>query len=145
MRRTALVAIVLSGNLIFRVAAAEIAENASLLSKENVVDVASGGGSWTSASVGQALAVRDRLRTGEDSRAAVRMTDLSVLRVDEFTETEILAPRMGSAKPTLNLKQGSAYFFSREQAGEVQLETPAANGAIRGTEFAATVDRKSVV
>ena len=139
MRRTALVAIVLSGNLIFRVAAAEIAENASLLSKENVVDVASGGGSWTSASVGQALAVRDRLRTGEDSRAAVRMTDLSVLRVDEFTETEILAPRMGSAKPTLNLKQGSAYFFSREQAGEVQLETPAANGAIRGTEFAATV------
>jgi Tfp pilus assembly protein PilF len=139
VRRTAFITILLIGNLLFRIAAAESVDTASLLSKENAVDVASGGGSWTSATVGQALAIRDRLRTGEDSRAAVRMTDLSVLRVDEFTETEILPPRMGSAKPTLNLKQGSAYFFSREQVGEVQLQTPAANGAIRGTEFAVTV------
>ena len=113
--------------------------NAALLSKENVVDIASGTGGWAAASVGQALALHDRLRTGEDSRAAVRMTDLSVLRINELTETEILPPQETNATPTLNLKQGSAYFFSREKSRELQIKTPAANGAIRGTEFVATV------
>ena len=72
MRRTALVFIV-AGNLIFRIAAAQTGESASLLSKENVVDVASGGAAWASGTVGQALAVGDKVRTGEDSRAAVRI------------------------------------------------------------------------
>ena len=70
----------------------ESAGNSLLLSKENVVDAASRGGGWTSATVGQALATQDRLRTGEDSRAAVRMTDLSVLRIDELTTIEITPP-----------------------------------------------------
>jgi len=113
--------------------------NASLLSKENVVDAASGGGSWTPATVGQALAVRDRLRTGEDSRAAVRMTDLSVLRIDELTTIEITPPATASDKPALNVKEGTTYFFSREKSREIRVETPATNGAIRGTEFVVAV------
>ena len=103
------------------------------------MDAASGGGSWTSATVGQALAVHDRLRTGEDSRAAVRMTDLSVLRIDELTTIEITPPSSASDKPSLNLKEGTTYFFSREKSRETRVETPAANGAVRGTEFVVTV------
>ncbi len=102
---------------------------------ENVVDVAQAARRWSPATVGQSLAIGDRLRTGEESRAAVRLSNASILRVDELTETEILPPRETAGKPTLNLKQGAAYFFSREGAREVQVETPAANGAIRGTEF----------
>ena len=117
----------------------ESAANASLLSKENVVDAASGGGSWTSATVGQALAIHDRLRTGEDSRAAVRMTDLSVLRIDELTTIEITPPSTASDKPGLNVKEGTTYFFSREKSREMRVETPAANGAMRGTEFVVAV------
>ncbi len=59
--------------------------------------------------------------------------------MDELTETEILPPRQTAGKPTLNLKQGAAYFFSRENAREVEVQTPAANGAIRGTEFVVRV------
>ena len=113
--------------------------DASLLSKENVVDAASGGGAWTSATVGQPLVVNDRVRTGEDSRAAVRMADLSVLRMDELTTITIGPPTAVGDKPSLNVKEGTTYFFSREKSREVRVETPSANGAIRGTEFVVTV------
>jgi tetratricopeptide (TPR) repeat protein len=112
---------------------------AELISKENSVDSSRPPGEWRSATVGQELIVHDRLRTGEDSRAAVQFGDSSVLRIDELTEEEILPPQVASDKPTLNLKQGSAYFFSREKSREIRVQTPAANGAIRGTEFVVTV------
>jgi len=112
---------------------------AKLVSKENSVDSSRPPGEWRSATVGQELIVHDRLRTGEDSRAAVEFGDASVLRIDELTEEEILSPQVATAKPTLNLKQGSAYFFSREKSREVHVQTPAANGAIRGTEFVVNV------
>ena len=103
------------------------------------MDAASGGGSWKSAVVGQALATHDRLRTGEDSRAAVRLTDLSVLRIDELTNIEIMPPSTTSDKPGLNVKEGATYFFSREKSREIRVETPAVNGAMRGTEFVVAV------
>src|SRR6516162_11506660 len=112
---------------------------AKLISKENSVDSSRPPGEWRSATVGQELIVHDRLRTGEDSRAAVQFGDSSVLRIDELTEEEILLPQVANSKPTLNLKQGSAYFFSREKAREIHVQTPAANGAIRGTEFVVAV------
>ncbi len=67
------------------------------------------------------------------------MSDSSVLRVDELTVTEILPPEVASAKPTVDIKQGTGYFFSREKSREINVKTPAANGAIRGTEFIVAV------
>ncbi len=140
LRRWRLALSVLCAVCSFDEATAQTADaSAALLTKENEVDVAGPAASWIPATVGQALAIRDRLRTGEDSRATVRLSDASILRIDELTETEILPPRISEAKPTLNLKQGSTYFFSRERAREIQVQTPAANGAIRGTEFTITV------
>ena len=103
------------------------------------MDLASGSGSWTSATVGQTLATQDRLRTGENSRAAVRMTDLSVVRIDELTTIQITPPSSASDKPSLSIKEGATYFFSREKSHEMKIETPAANGAMRGTEFVVAV------
>jgi tetratricopeptide (TPR) repeat protein len=114
-------------------------DSATLISKENLVDTSRPPAEWRSATVGQELIAHDRLRTGEDSRAAVRFGDSTVLRIDELTEEEILPPQVAGAKPTMDLKQGSAYFFSREKSREINVQTPAANGGIRGTEFVVTV------
>src|SRR5689334_18264199 len=114
-------------------------DNAEVISKENTVDAAHLKGEWQPAFVGQKLVWRDRVRTGEDSRAAVRLSDFSILRLDELTEAEILPPTSSSDKATLDVKQGTSYFFSREKSREINVQTPAANGGIRGTEFVVTV------
>ena len=116
------------------------AENASapgavLVEKEKIVEAQTRNGAWKPAVVGLALAVHDRLRTGEFSRAAVRFTDLSMLRVDELTTIEISPPTGGSGRQTLDQQRGGTYFFSRDKAQEIEIRTPAANGALRGTEF----------
>jgi tetratricopeptide (TPR) repeat protein len=141
-RAVTLLAVLCLGISFSRLASAEEKSQkreAELISKENSVDSSRPPGEWRSATVGQELIVHDRLRTGQDSRAAVQFGDASVLRIDELTEEEILPPQVASAKPTLNLKQGSAYFFSREKSREIHVQTPAANGAIRGTEFVVNV------
>ena len=142
-RLAILFAVLFLGMSSSRIASAEETshkDRAELVSKENSVDSSRPPAEWRSATVGQQLIVHDRLRTGEDSRAAVQFGDSSVLRVDELTEEEILPPPQAtSAKATMDLKQGSAYFFSREKSREIHVQTPAANGAIRGTEFVVTV------
>lgn len=141
-RLLTLIVVMLMGAPFSRRAPAQTTNNpdaAELLSKENSVDTARPSATWRPATVGQKLIWHERLRTGEDSRAAVRMSDASILRVDELTETEILPPEVASAKPTVDLKQGTGYFFSREKSREINVKTPAANGAIRGTEFVVSV------
>ncbi len=108
---------------------------AVVVEKENVVEAQARGVAWKPASIGLPLAIRDRLRTGEFSRAAVRFTDLSMLRVDELTTIEISPPIATGGKQTLDVKRGGTYFFSRDKAQEIEIRTPAANGALRGTEF----------
>ena len=140
-RSGTLIALLCLGTVSARVAIASDASppNAEILSKENSVDTSGLSAAWHPATVGQQLTWHDRLRTGEDSRAAVRMSDSSIMRVDELAEIEILPPVVASAKPTVDLKQGTGYFFSREKSREINVKTPAANGAIRGTEFIVAV------
>ena len=112
---------------------------AQIIEKVNVVDARLKGLAWKPATVGTELTTGERLRTGEFSRAALRFTDLSVLRVDELTDMEILPPLRAGGKGTPDVKRGGMYFFSREKGGEMQIRTPAANGALRGTEIAVQV------
>ncbi|MEA3213289.1 MAG: hypothetical protein QOE70_6346 [Chthoniobacter sp.] len=112
---------------------------AVLVEKENVVETQIRGVPWQAANVGLELAVRDKLRTGEFSRAAVRFTDLSMLRVDELTTLEVSPPVAAGGKQILEVQKGGTYFFSRERPEEMEIRTPAANGALRGTEFALRV------
>jgi Tfp pilus assembly protein PilF len=88
---------------------------------------------WTPAQTNLALAAGDRLRTGERSRATVRLADLSILRLTESTTIEIgEAP---GAKASLKVNSGSTYLHSRQNPRDLFLETPVVSGAIRGTEF----------
>ena len=89
---------------------------------------------WTPALTNQTLRAKDRLRTGLKSRATLRLTDQSVLRVNQLTSLEIQAPEE-KKKSLLDLQNGAAYFFHRDQPADIEFRTPQASGAIRGTEF----------
>jgi hypothetical protein len=113
-----------------------MADSTTLVEKEQTVQTGHPSTTdWVDAQVGQALEFHERLRTGPLSRAAVRLSDLSVLRVNELTTIEILPPQESSDKPGLDLKSGAMYFFSREKAQEQDIQTPVATGALQGTEF----------
>ena len=89
---------------------------------------------WQAASVGLALRPGDRLRTRDQSRAALQLSDRSVIRLNERTTLEILPPRRAEKK-RFGLPVGSIYFFNREKPADIEFDTPLAAGAIRGTEF----------
>ena len=89
---------------------------------------------WQKASCGLTLTPGDRVRTREQSRAAVQLSDRSVIRLNERTTLEILPPR-NAEKKRFGLPGGSIFFFNREKPADVEFDTPLAAGAIRGTEF----------
>ncbi len=95
---------------------------------------------WKTAKEKDPLQVGWRLRTGRRSKAAIRMSDLSVLRVGQLSTLEIQPPKDQRRKRALDLKAGAAYFFNREGPSKVDFRTPIASGAIRGTEFMLEVD-----
>jgi FecR protein len=99
---------------------------------------------WQSAVAGLALQPGDRVRTRAQSRAAVQLSDRSVIRLDELTTLEILPPR-AAEKRRFNLSRGVIYFFNREKPADVEFDTPLAAGAIRGTEFLLAVSADSTV
>ena len=107
-----------------------------LLQIEGTVEVAKAGTTaWTAGNQNQTLKTGDRLRTGKNSRATIRLSNLSILRVRELTTLEIQPPQEAEGPPTLNLQVGAAYFFHRDKPATTNFRTPAASGAIRGTEF----------
>jgi hypothetical protein len=109
---------------------------AILLTVEGRVEVSPRGTTqWNKGQTNQVLQLGDRLRTGMRSRATVRWSDLSVMRLGELTAIEVQPPEKPGQKPQMELKSGASYFFSREKPTEIQFRTPVASGAIRGTEF----------
>ena len=136
-----LLAFIASASLFFTPAVAqeEAARGAALIETENDVAAKRGSAAWQKASPTLPLGVGDRVKTGKRSRAAVRLTDLSVMRLDQLTVFEVGAAVGQTGASSIDLKQGSAYFFSRERGAEARISTPAANGALRGTQLVVTV------
>ncbi|MDA1275781.1 MAG: FecR domain-containing protein [Verrucomicrobia bacterium] len=112
-------------------------DDALVLEVENRVEVLRFGvANWTKGETNQTLRVRDTLRTGRKSRATLRLSNQGVLRVRQLTTLEIQPPENTETdKSVLNLQNGAAYFFNRDEPVETQFRTPQASGAIRGTEF----------
>ncbi len=124
------------------------AQNASILEIENAVQTAAGGKSeWGKATQNQSLAIGDRIRTRQRSRATLGLTGLYTVRLDQFTTIEITPGLVDSKKPKLDLRGGAAFIFSREREGEIDIRMPGANAALRGTQLFARVlpDGKSFI
>ncbi len=107
-----------------------------LLTLEGKVETApSNQAVWSPGQTNQTLRAGDRLRTGVRSRSTVRLSNLTVLRVNELTTLQIQPPSATGKQNALDLQRGAAYFFSRQRPTEVEFRTPLASAAIRGTEF----------
>jgi len=119
-------------------AAASSPQAAQILTIEGTADIVrAGSADWKPATTNQVLTFGDRFRTGARSRATVRLSDLSVLRVDEKTVLE-LRSRDDNNGSLLDLLSGSTYFLNRSKPNQLQFRTPLVSGAIRGTEFVLT-------
>ena len=107
---------------------------------ERVVDRAPKGSQWVRATRGDRVVWKERIRTGELSRAAIEISTGGVLRISELTSFELRPPPsdVPSGKSSINFASGVAYFFSRTEE-EADIETPTASLSIRGTEFVVEV------
>jgi tetratricopeptide (TPR) repeat protein len=120
--------------------AARAAADATVLEIENLVQTARGrDGGWGKAVPNQTLAVGDRIRTRQRSRATLGLTGLFAVRMDAFTTLEITPVLLDAKRPKLDLLGGGVFIFSRERSGEIDIKTPAANAALRGTQLFARV------
>ncbi len=114
--------------------------NALLLTIEGGVEFRKNGiTSWQVAKINQKLEIGDWLKTDQNSRATLRLTDFSILRINELTSLQILTPKQSEQKKNIKLNKGSLYFFSREKPESLNFETSLVRGAVRGTEFNLTI------
>ncbi len=91
---------------------------------------------WTAATVGKDLILREKVRTGELSRATVRLSSEHLLRVNASSQLVILPSLIASKPVGIELQKGEIYLHSRGQPTELGLRMPA--GVIanpQGTEF----------
>ena len=122
--------------------------NSVILAVEGKVEVSPlGSGTWTAGETNQVLKVGDQIRTGFRSRATLRLSDLTVLRMNQLTTLQIQAPKVANNKPVLDLKSGGTYFLGRDKPTETEFRTPQTSGAILGTEFdlVVTDDGRTIV
>ena len=116
-------------------------QQATLVEKEGQVVVTKVSARPEPAAVGTALVARDKLGTGESSRAVLRMSEKWFARVDEETDIEITPGALGArSADSLRLALGGAFVFSREEKGELKIQTPSATGGLRGTQLVVRVD-----
>lgn len=114
---------------------------ASLLAVSGTIEIAPAGtSSWRPGARGQALHLGDQVRTGKNSRATIRLSNLSIIRLYELTTMTVQPPKAEAQNTAIEVKSGAAYFFDRDKPNETQFQTPSSSGAIRGTEFNLAVD-----
>ena len=119
---------------------------AVVIETEKTVEAQTRGAAWKAAAAGAKLNTNDRLRTRQFSRALVQVTDFGMVRLDELTTIEISPAYLNDPARDLEVKRGGIYFLNRDKPQEMRIRTAAANGALKGTEFAMrVVDGKTTV
>lgn len=94
---------------------------------------------WAQAKIGQPLEEGNAIRTQDASRAMLRFPDGSVIQLDNKTTFEVSS--IGSQKTELNLLKGRLKAFVRGLfTSRMQVRTPTAVAAIRGTELSISAD-----
>ncbi len=112
---------------------------AELVSLQGDVSIKKAGTlTWYSAKLHDSIGEGDIVRTGPNSRAALLISNDTVVRLGENTSIVISGQTAGHP-PLLRLFQGVAHFFSRFPHS-LKIITPFVNAAIEGTEFIISVD-----
>jgi hypothetical protein len=86
------------------------------------------------------ITARARARLEFDDRTTINITEQSKITIDEF----VYDPKQGSGKLAMKMVQGTARYASGQIAKNspqnVNVTTPTATVAVRGTDFSMTVD-----
>ena len=107
---------------------------------QGTVEVSPAGATtWVLTQTNQRLHSNDRLRTGANSRVALRWSDQSITLFGALTELEILPPHSPDAQSGLRLGRGIISFFHRGTPGRIRIITQGAVAGVEGTEFVAAV------
>lgn len=122
-------------------AAAGRENQVALIEKEGTVEAKPGSATaWENAYTNQVLITGDRLRTGERSRALLRLLDSSTMRLFELGDYSVEPLPSSEGKLSFSIAKGWAYFFHRDKPADIQIKTRTAVAAIRGTEFHIAVE-----
>ena len=93
---------------------------------------------WTGANHGDVFCEGDTVTLGEASRAALRLPNETVLRLDELSSLRLTAVKRDD-ESLLDMLKGAVHFLSRVPRS-LKVQTPFVNAAIEGTEFVMRVD-----
>jgi tetratricopeptide (TPR) repeat protein len=118
----------------------QISGEVRIVELQGAVEIFTGSATWSPVQTNQILHPFDRLRTGANSRIALRWSDQSVIAFGASTELEILPPRTPGDQSGLHLIRGIISFFHRDQPGRIQIITRGAVAGVEGTEFVMAVD-----
>src|SRR5262245_40348446 len=93
---------------------------------------------WRIAEIEQGLLAGDRLRTGPAGLLALRFVDQTLIRVHR--NTELVIKQLGGDQDTqLQLDQGQVWARAAKGGTGVDIATPSATAAIRGTDWSLSV------
>ncbi len=98
----------------------------------------SGEGDWRPVLLNDFFFAGDALRVAANSRAALVLSNETVLRVDQLT-TLVFKGIQEPKSFWMELLEGAAFFFSRKPRS-LTVSTPFVNGVVEGTEFYVRVD-----
>jgi tetratricopeptide (TPR) repeat protein len=114
---------------------------AKIVSIEGRVEsLRAGDTNWQAVNLNDTYCPNDRVRTLENSRAAIQLQNETILRLDQNTVVRFAG--LDPKSPTLlELIRGSAFFLSRFPR-TLTIETPFVNAASGGTEFHIEVNEK---
>jgi hypothetical protein len=101
------------------------------------------GGAWGPARVGDRLEASDRVRTGDDGQAALRLSDGSMVRLEAATETQVQT--LSRALSRLRLGGGGMQADiadDPERLFQVDLDDEGAAARTRGAAFGVTATAK---
>jgi tetratricopeptide (TPR) repeat protein len=107
---------------------------ARIVSVEGVVEVRrAGAAGWAKIERNDTICADDSVRVDANSRAAVEMSNETILRLDQHTTVTFSSVEKEETF-LLKLLTGSVHFFSRTPRG-IKVITPFVNAAVGGTEF----------
>ncbi len=93
---------------------------------------------WTPAHTNQTLLPGDHLRTLAHSRATLRLSDRSLMRLDDYTHLQM--PPAAPRRSGFHLFRGLLELFHRDRRGEFPVHSGTAFALTLGTEFTVSVD-----
>jgi tetratricopeptide (TPR) repeat protein len=93
---------------------------------------------WVPVRLNDIFCPGDMIRTQERSRAALVLSNESILRLDQRTTLTINGLQKKGETALIHLLKGAVHFFSRKHRG-LKVTTPFVNGFVEGTEFYVSV------